>query len=196
MRIEAMAEAALASFSGLMDQPFAVFGHSLGAVVAAEFVRVLQTRGMSPTHLFVSSRPPHRSTTRQLHQLPDLDFISAMNERYQGIPKEILAEEDLLMLLLPALRADVEALETFSHANGAKLTCPITAYGGDSDPTVSRLDLEAWNNETISSCRIRMFVGDHFYLNAQPQLLLTDLSMTLQLCARSPIDCAWTNDRL
>ena len=131
-RVEAMVEMAFESFRSLLDRPFAVFGHSLGAVVGAEFVRVASAEGIEAAHLFVSSRPPLLQKIRHLHKLADPDFISAMNERYQGIPKEILADQDLVELLMPALRADIEALETFVHTGHAKLGCPISVYGGES----------------------------------------------------------------
>jgi medium-chain acyl-[acyl-carrier-protein] hydrolase len=179
-RIETMVELAFESFRGLLDQPFAVFGHSLGAVVGAEFVRIASGRGLEAAHLFVSSRPPFLQPTRQLHKLADPDFISAMNERYQGIPKEILADQDLVELLLPALRADIEALETFVHTGRAKLGCPTSVYGGEADPTVSLADLQAWNKEVLAPCDIRLFGGGHFYLNTQAKALLAAVSSKLE----------------
>jgi medium-chain acyl-[acyl-carrier-protein] hydrolase len=179
-RVEAMVEVAFEIFRDLLDRPFAVFGHSLGAVVGAEFVRVASGAGLEAAHLFVSSRPPFLQLTRQLHNLADPDFISAMHERYQGIPKEILADEDLVELLLPALRADIEALETFVHTGRAKLGCPTSVYGGEADPTVSLADLQAWNQEVLAPCDIRLFAGDHFYLNTQAKALLADVSAKLE----------------
>jgi medium-chain acyl-[acyl-carrier-protein] hydrolase len=181
-RIETMVGSALDSLTPLMDRPFAVFGHSLGALVAGEFVRTLQARGGSAEHLFVSSRQSLRSTAPLLHRLPDGEFIAAMNERYQGIPVEILAHPDLLALLLPALRADIEALETFHPPHDRpKITCPTTVYGGEFDQTVSRKDLESWNEETIEPCRVRVFRGNHLYLNSAPEAMLADLSTTLEI---------------
>jgi medium-chain acyl-[acyl-carrier-protein] hydrolase len=181
-RIDAMVENALTCLTPLMDKPFAVFGHSLGAIVAAEFARNLQAHGRSASHLFISSRPPRREPTELLHQLPDDDFVAAMNARYNGIPSEILAQPDLLTLLLPALRADIEALETFRpHHDRPKIACLTTVYGGESDLTVSHSDLAGWSQETNEPCRIRMFPGDHFYLNTGMEAMLADLSMTLSL---------------
>jgi medium-chain acyl-[acyl-carrier-protein] hydrolase len=174
-----MVEMAFESFRSLLDRPFAVFGHSLGAVVGAEFVRVASAEGIEAAHLFVSSRPPLLQKIRHLHKLADPDFISAMNERYQGIPKEILADQDLVELLMPALRADIEALETFVHTGHAKLGCPISVYGGESDPTVSLADLQAWTEEVSAPCDIRLFAGGHFYINTQAKALLADVSIKL-----------------
>ena len=179
-RIGTMVESALASLGPLMDRPFAVFGHSLGAVVAGEFARILQTQGRPAAHLFVSSRPAPRPAEQQLHQLPHDDFIAAVNARYQGIPEEILAHPDVLELLLPSLRADIEALETFRlDHDRPKIACPTTVYGGEFDKSISRADLESWGEETAEPCRIRVFPGDHVYLNVGLDAMLGDLSMTL-----------------
>jgi medium-chain acyl-[acyl-carrier-protein] hydrolase len=194
-RIDTMVENALTSLTCLMDRPVAVFGHSLGAVVAGEFVRVLQERGHLVSHLFVSSRPPLREAARQLHQLPDEDFLAEMNARYQGIPAEIFSYPDLLALLLPALRADIEALETFHPSHDrAKIACPTTVYGGEFDQTVSQSDLESWNQETAEPCRIRVFPGSHFYLDSGVEAVLADLSMTLERVTRQK--CGKNGDEL
>jgi medium-chain acyl-[acyl-carrier-protein] hydrolase len=179
-RVEAMVGMAFESFRDLLDRPFAVFGHSLGALIAAEFVRVTSEAGQEAAHLFVSSRSPFPRRTRQLHKLDDKDFVLAIVERYQGIPNEILAHEDLLQLLLPALRADIEALEMFDYADRAKIGCPTSVFGGEADPTISLADLEAWRAEVSAPCDVRVFAGDHFYLNAQAKTLLAEISARLE----------------
>lgn len=184
-RVETMVESALTALGSLLDRPFAVFGHSLGAVVAGEFTRVLQTLGRPAAHLFVSSRPSPRGVEQQVHQLAQDDFLDAVNARYQGIPEEIRAHPDLLALLLPSLRADMEAFETFRpRPDRSKIACPTTVYGGESDQTVSWADLESWNEETTEPCRIRVFPGGHLYLTTVPEAMLADLSMTLELVTR------------
>lgn len=179
-RVEAMVETAIENFADLFDRPFAVFGHSLGAIVGAEFVRVMSESGREAAHLFISSRPPVPQRTCQLHKLEDSEFIAAISERYQGIPPEILSQEDLLQLVLPGLRADVEALETFNYTERAKIRCPTSVFGGEADPTVSLADLEAWHAEVMAPCDVRVFAGDHFYLNTQSKALLAEISAKLE----------------
>lgn len=178
--IDAMVEAVLAELSGLMDKPFAFFGHSLGAVIAGECTRVLEARGCPPVHLFVSARPPRRELDAQIHLLPDADLITAMNRRYRGIPDEILKHPDVLALLLPSLRADLRALETYRpDPKRPKIACPTTVFGGSLDRVVSRLDLESWRDEVAAPCSIRMFPGDHFYLAPQRANLVAEVAATL-----------------
>ena len=160
-----------------LDRRVALFGHSLGAVIAAEFARALEAEGNPPVHLFVSSRP-RLDLRRHIHALPETEFIEAMNQRYQGIPDEILVHPDVLELLLPALRADVEALETY-QPQGAPIRSATYVFGGSLDRAVSRADLEAWREEVEGPCRIRVFPGDHFYIEAQRIDLLAEISTTL-----------------
>jgi len=160
-----------------LDRPVALFGHSLGAVVAAEFARELEAEGHPPVQLFVSSRP-RLHLRRPIHALPEAEFINAMNQRYQGVPDEILEHPDILALLLPALRADVEALEKYKP-QGALIRTATYVFGASLDRAVSRADLESWREEVEGPCRIRVFPGDHFYLEAQRDNLLAEIAATL-----------------
>jgi medium-chain acyl-[acyl-carrier-protein] hydrolase len=188
--IGGMVEAVLEAFEPWMDHPFAFFGHSLGAIVACESARVLQARGRAPAHLFVSARPPQREPGDAIHQLPDEEFVHALNCRYQGIPAEIMEHPDLLELLLPPLRADIRALEHFHPpADRPKIASPTTVFGGTRDRRVLMEDLEAWGDETARLCRIRTFEGDHFYIDSNRPALLADIVATLEsrlAATRSP----------
>jgi surfactin synthase thioesterase subunit len=125
----------------------------------------------------------------QLHNLPDAEFIAAMNRRYRGIPEEILNYPDVLALLLPSLRADLKALETFRpHADRPKIACPTTVFGGSLDRAVSRLDLESWRDEVAGPCVIRVFPGDHFYLVPQRLNLVAELVATLKPLLKESAD--------
>jgi medium-chain acyl-[acyl-carrier-protein] hydrolase len=165
-----------------LKQPFAFFGHSMGAVLATEITRALAEReAIVARHLFVSGRrPPHMPASEtNLHTLPDDELIKEVDLRYGGVPGELLHSTDLLALLLPALRADLAALETFQPSKGAALPCPISAFGGARDFLVPRDHLEAWSDQTEGPFRVRVFPGGHFYLDSQRDALLADLSATL-----------------
>jgi surfactin synthase thioesterase subunit len=180
--ISAIVDALLPALLPLLDRPFAVFGHSMGAVIGSEFVRALLDRGGPlPEHLVVSGRRPAHVPDSQplLNVLDDAAFVAEVNLRYGGIPSEVLADAEVMALLLPALRADITALETFHPGRRAPLPCPISAFGGHHDHLTPRAHLEAWRDETLASCRVRVFPGDHFYLEAQRSLVLAELSATL-----------------
>jgi medium-chain acyl-[acyl-carrier-protein] hydrolase len=157
-----------------LDRPFAFFGHSMGALIAFELARALRNgTAPEPTHLFVSAHcAPHLPTRgRLLHRLTDSELMLRLRQ-LNGTPDEVLANVELMRLLLPTLRADCRLCETYEHSPGAPLACGVTALGGREDPAVSRAELEAWRSHTRGPFELQMLPGDHFYLHsARPRLL-------------------------
>lgn len=163
--IEALSDALMPS---LDDRPVWLFGHSMGALLAFELARALRERARSePAHLFVSGAkaPPHLKPFERLHELPDAAFVRVMAERYQGIPPAVLANRDLLALMLPALRADMTMIETYEYRESAPLACDISALGGDRDPHADASALEGWRDVTTGTVTCRTFSGGHSYLS-------------------------------
>jgi medium-chain acyl-[acyl-carrier-protein] hydrolase len=162
-RTDALCDALVVALGGFLDMPFAIFGHSMGAIIAYEFARRLQTCG-SMRHLLVSGqRAPHLPLRRkQSYDLPDAAFRERLRE-LDGTPGAVLRDADLMELLLPRLRSDFELNETYKRVEHAPLVCPVTAFGGAQDKEVSRSDLEAWRLTTTSAFDLKMFPGGHFY---------------------------------
>jgi medium-chain acyl-[acyl-carrier-protein] hydrolase len=165
-----------------LDKPFAFFGHSMGATISFELARYLKREHrLMPRQLFVSGRrAPHLPADHApTYNLPDAEFFVALRD-LKGTPQEAIDHPDLMELLLPLLRADFELSETYTYATGPVLDCPISIYGGIDDDEVPREHLEAWGELTTGRISLKMFPGDHFFLNtAQPALLRT-LSQELQ----------------
>jgi medium-chain acyl-[acyl-carrier-protein] hydrolase len=148
------------------DKPFALFGHSMGALVSFELARELRRRNLpSPLHLFVSARKEPLSATpeRQRHLLPAPEFIQELRA-LGGTPEAVLKESSLMELMLPVLRADFAAIETYKYQHEATLSCPITAFGAYEDKDVPLQELCGWRDQTHNEFRLQMFSGDHFYL--------------------------------
>src|SRR4051812_16907998 len=104
----------LSALRRYLDHPFAIFGHSMGAVLGYEVARrLLAETGHEPYRLFVSGhRAPHLPLLRPpLHRLPDNAFITGV-KALNGTPPEVFEHEELLDLILPILRADFELVET------------------------------------------------------------------------------------
>lgn len=166
---------------GYGDQPFAFFGHSMGALISLELARWLQRQALAgPQHLFVSGHraPQLPGKKRPIHQLPDEEFIRSVGE-FNGTPKDVLLNRELLDLLLPTLRADFTLVETYRHAPAPPLDCPITAMGGLNDDEACREELLAWREHTSSGFRVVMFPGDHFFIRTAEALVLRALSYDL-----------------
>lgn len=161
-----------------LDKPFAFFGHSMGAWVCFELARYCRRENEEqPIHLFVSGRraPQLPDTSPLLQQLSDSDLVEEIRRRYDGIPKAVLDEPELLKLLLPALRADLAILETYQYAAEPPLACPISCFGGINDSQVSRSDLTSWGHQTTSSFKLQMLPGNHYYLQQSAKDLLLSL---------------------
>lgn len=163
-----------------LEEPYAFFGHSMGALLSFELVRLIVQRKQVPVpaHLFVSGhRAPHLSDTKPpLHQLPEPQLIEELR-KLNGTPEGVLNQPELLQLLLPLLRADFALCETYTYRPGLLLPCPISALGGLQDEGVPRESLLAWREHTEGSFRAHFFPGDHFYLHReQPRVLATLLA--------------------
>lgn len=158
----------------LADRPIVLFGHSMGAWLALLVARSLERRGIEPVALLVSGRqaPSLGCVHPPLSHLDDDQFVNEVQRRYGGIPAVIRADPDLLELLLPALRADLESLERYSHTAGPQLHCPVVALGGADDALVPVDALAAWAEETTARFEVETFPGGHFYFQDDPRPLL------------------------
>src|SRR5262249_49939622 len=146
-----------------LDRPFAMFGHSMGGLLAFELARALRKLNVKPPiHLFVSAfRAPHLpQRTRLKHLLPDDDLIEEI-KRADGTPQELLDNPEVLALIMARLRADLSAVETYSHLEGEPLKCPITVFGGRDDEDCIQAELEEWSRHTSGKFRLEMMDGHH-----------------------------------
>lgn len=177
-----MVDGLLPELRAQLDRPYALFGHSMGAVIAAEVAAALLRDGApAPQHLFLSGRrPPQLPDPRPpLRDLDDAAFVAEINRRYGGIPPELMQHADVLALLLPSLRADIRALETHQGGPVVPLPCPITALGGTEDGLTSHEHLLAWRDHTQAAFRVRQFPGDHFYLDPRRDEVLAEITAAL-----------------
>ncbi|MGH7113380.1 MAG: thioesterase II family protein [Stellaceae bacterium] len=145
--------------------PYALFGHSLGALIAFELAREFRRRGLPPPRtLIVSGRraPTVCASEPPLHPLPDRVFVAELRRRYDAIPQVILDEPELMALFLPVLKADFALFETHEHQDEPRLDCALGIYGGAADPQTEQM--EGWAELVVGPCRRRRFEGGHFYL--------------------------------
>lgn len=164
-----------------LDVPFALFGHSMGALISFELARLLRrNHALEPAYLFVSGRRaaqiPHSGPL--FHQLPDSRLVEELR-RLNGTPAEALGNARLMRQVLPILRADFTLCETYHHADEEPLACPIAAFGGLRDPMASHEEVAAWGRQTRGVFTLRLFPGDHFFIHSARSLLLYTLSQTL-----------------
>ncbi|MEU2425703.1 alpha/beta fold hydrolase [Streptomyces sp. NPDC007851] len=159
--IEALADAVAAALAGWQDRPLALFGHSMGALVAFETARRLRR---PPVRLYVSGRrAPTVHREESVHRRDD-DGIVAELRALSGTDLRVLGDEEILRMILPAVRADYRAVETYRPDPGVTVDCPVTALVGDSDPRVGVAEARAWAGHTAGPFELAVFPGGHFYL--------------------------------
>lgn len=146
--------------------PLVLFGHSMGALIAYELALELTRRGDAPAGLIVSgASAAHLAPTRDpIHQLSDADFAAALRS-LGGTPAAVFEHRELLDLLLPMLRADFEAVETYDYSSSNELVaCPVAAYAGADDDLATPSAVAAWRDVCAGSCTMTTFTGGHFFI--------------------------------
>jgi medium-chain acyl-[acyl-carrier-protein] hydrolase len=174
--VEALADA----LRPCWQRPFAFFGHSMGALIAFELARRLRREGAPPPQiLFVSGRraPQTPGTESPTYELPDPEFIEHLRG-LNGTPAELLANPELMQLMLPVLRADFAVCQTYAYRDEPPLECPISVFGGLSD-SADRDQLEGWRTQTRAAFSLHMLPGDHFFLHSSRRLLLRTIAARL-----------------
>ena len=164
-----------------LDKPFALFGHSMGALLAFETARALRQAGArAPAALLASAYPaPQDAVARTpIHQLPDAAFIEEMR-KMEGTPEAVLANAELMAFMLPVLRADFQACDTYVFAAEPPLDLPLAVYGGAEDREVDRAALEAWRETTRGAFSLHLLPGGHFFVQTHRDLLLADIAERL-----------------
>jgi len=165
-RLQSLVEALARALEPLLASPFAFFGNSMGALIAFELARYLRGVGRpGPTHLFVAARaaPQLADPRPPIHDLPAEAFACEIT-RLNGTPAEVLAQEELMSLMMPLLRADFAVCETYRYTGQPPLECPISAFAGLRDNGASPAVVAEWASQTTSRFRLRLIEGDHFFV--------------------------------
>ncbi|WP_424186642.1 thioesterase II family protein [Actinokineospora sp. G85] len=163
---------------GEHDGPVALFGHSLGALLAFECARALSAAGREPLWLFASGhRAPHLAMREApISHLPDDEFVAALS----GSPTAAaLADPAFRDLLLPMLRADFTVSETYSFTEADPLRCPLTVLGGTEDPDVNAAELVAWHRHTTGPFDVWTTPDDHFFVDRAPAAVAGEVAARL-----------------
>jgi medium-chain acyl-[acyl-carrier-protein] hydrolase len=179
--LEPLVASAVDAIAPLAGRPFALFGHSMGALVAFETARRLRRENAAtPFHLFVSSfRAPHLPDPRPpYYDLPRAEFIEELR-RLNLDTFDPDKYPELVDLMLPTLRADFRTVQTFAYREEPPLTCPITAFGGSEDCDVDEWQLMEWKRHTSAAFAIRMLPGGHFFLHTETRNLLLEIARRL-----------------
>jgi surfactin synthase thioesterase subunit len=171
-----------------LGQRYALFGHSLGAMLAFALARAVKDRGLPSPEMVVlaacspeSIQPaaPPRATWSD-------ERLTEYVRRLGGTPDQMLADAELRALVLPRLRADFSLVDTLFPLTAGNVDCSIIAFAGERDRGVPAKQIKAWRERTTGSFFFHVLSGDHFF-PTQPAAAKQMLEIAWRELQRPPV---------
>jgi surfactin synthase thioesterase subunit len=179
--IDDLADRIYAALNPGIDGPVAFYGHSMGAVLAFEVARRFDELGqIKPTAVFVSGRRAPSRLGGEVIQLRDDADVVAQMRKLGGTDPRLLADPDMLEMVLPAFRNDVRALEQYRRGVEVRISAPIVVMTAVDDPATTVEDAMAWHEHTIAGGATHTFDGGHFYLERHADRVTTVIAEALR----------------
>jgi len=164
------------SLAPLLDVPVLLFGHSMGALVAFETARRIESLVPRARIALAVSAATAPDVSRDLPDDIDTDDVLADHlSRLGGMAPEVLADPDMRDIMLPVVRHDYRLVRRYRDVPEPRLRCPILAFCGEDDPAAGYADMERWASRTAGRFSSRAFAGGHFYLVPHRSELLKEL---------------------
>lgn len=188
-RHETVVAALLDELVPLADQPFALFGHSMGALLSFELARALRRDGGAmPVHLFLSAcRAPHLPPWRpSVSPLPDAAFLARMHEMAVPLGEPVPAtdaNDEVLLTLAPMMRADFQLCEAYEYVREEPLDVPITCFAAEQDREVRVDEMTQWRSHTTAEWGLHRYPGGHLYIKDAAPAVLSRIAADLRSLA-------------
>jgi len=182
LSLQALARRIAEAIFPLTDRPYAIFGHSMGALLAYEITAELAKTGHpQPRRLYVSgSRPPFLPRNKPpVDNLSDSAFLDHLRE-LQGTPEEVLGDRDVMQFFLPVLRSDFRMVEEYQPVDPPLLQIDVTALSGQQDEGAPKSDVRQWQRVTAGVFEFREYPGEHFFFSDRS--VLRDVFDALGTC--------------
>lgn len=163
--------------SPLLNKPYAIFGHSMGARIGFSLIKYLHHQKVNlPIHFFASGCiAPHIERSRDtIHNTSDTEFIAHLRA-LNGTPEAVLQNKELMALCLPSLRADFKLAETYSAEVAEKYRCIVSIFVGEADPEVPFESAKAWAEHFLMGGKLSCFAGKHLFIEENPAQVVSEL---------------------
>jgi surfactin synthase thioesterase subunit len=180
--LHGLADRLTAEMSAGPDVPIVLFGYSLGALLAFEMVRRLTDRGRYPAALVVAACAPPASPPQRMHQLPDAEFLDWIRQ-LDATPEDVLADPEMMTILLPVLRNDVALAERYGYRAAPPLPVPIVTIAGHTDPYADPSMMAGWAAESTLPVHEVTVPGGHMFIHDQEAAVVKVVRDTLTECS-------------
>lgn len=166
-----------------MDRPYALYGHSMGALIAYAVVRARQERGATlPEALFAASAAaPHLApSTLRFHDWPD-DVLARHLVDLGGLDPVFLQQQEWLTALLPIVRDDLRVCGSLQPGDdGGPLPVGVHAFAGERDPLINaEAHVRPWERHA-RDFRMTTLPGGHFFPRDVPEPFFDALNTALE----------------
>ncbi|MBW4617158.1 MAG: acyltransferase domain-containing protein [Desmonostoc vinosum HA7617-LM4] len=164
-----------------LDKPFAFYGHSMGALIAFELAYIVKVKyNINPQYLFLGSAQAISDISflkriKNCSQNQILNYLVEISE----IPEAIYNDKSLFEELMEIFKADLQLLQSYDYKEQEPLDCPIYAFGGVDDASLSEKQLSLWSHHTQNTFKLQMLPGKHMFLNNSQKSLLDIISQEI-----------------
>jgi surfactin synthase thioesterase subunit len=180
-RVAPLLDALLPEMEPHLDRPFALFGHSMGALLAFETAVRLEALGHRPAHVFLSGAAlPQAPAAAPWHVLPPAALLARVHE-LGSLPDQALVNPELRDIAFPILQADLELVETHVVPPSRVLRSPVTAFAGGADRRATPAAVAGWRAHTQSHFELILLPGRHNFIDTERDAVSHHVSQQLAL---------------
>ena len=168
--------------SQVTDGNFALFGHSMGAIVAHHVAALLKKRRfLTPIRVFLSGRKAPHWTIQEAYDYHLMDDETLKNKLRElgGTPPAFFEHQELMDIFLDVIRSDFSIVDSYNQQEAPILDSDLSILIGKEEG-YEPLTYCEWDRYTTASCEVRLFDGDHFFLHDQQQAVLEAVSSSLK----------------
>lgn len=169
-----------------LDQPYAFYGHSMGALVAWHLVLRRRATGRRlPEALLVGAcTPPHLPPISATMYDKSRDELVAWMQGMGGISPMVLKYPDWVDAAVSLLRDDLALCNSHPHAEQreqppAPLPIPIYGFAGGADEAVNAELLSQWGRYSAVGSHVFAVNGGHLFFRESPAQFISLLRSVL-----------------